>query len=138
GYEGTNAPYDGKFSVVTSQPLTGGSHALYQDVLIPLDCVSARLSWVDKVRNYATLFAPFSQEFRVEIRDTPNIVLANVFTTKPGDPLTNDCTRRTFDVTQFRGQTIRVAFIEQDSYNYFNVALDDISVRLEEPALTTF
>ena len=59
------------------------------------------------------------------------------FTTKPGDPLTNDWTRRTFDVTQFRGQTIRVAFIEQDSYNYFNVALDDISVRLEEPALRT-
>src|SRR5207253_1248103 len=61
-----------------------------------------------------------------------------IFVTKPGDPLTNGWTRRSFDISQFRGQTVRVAFIEQDLSSYFNLHLDDISVFLGTSGTPSF
>jgi uncharacterized repeat protein (TIGR01451 family) len=130
-------PYQGKFSAMTDQ-VGGGSHILYQDVFIPADAQSATLSWVDMIRNHGTEFSHLSQEFRVEIRDLADNVLALAFTTKPGDALTNDWTRREFDLSNFRGQWVRVAFIEEDHLGYFNVHLDEVSVRLGNPGAMAF
>ncbi|HMC28770.1 MAG TPA: Calx-beta domain-containing protein, partial [Verrucomicrobiae bacterium] len=137
GAENPTPPYDGKFSVVTSQ-VGSGKHVLYQDIFIPDEARSARLSWVDMIRNYATDFVPFTTEFRVELRNPANTVLATIFVTNPGDKLTNVWTRRSFDISQFRGQTIRVAFIEQDLTSYFNLHLDDISVFLGTSGTPSF
>jgi len=62
GPENPVAPYEGQFSIVTSQG-GSGTHLLFQDVLIPPDAKAVRLSWVDKIRNYGTAFVPFTQEF---------------------------------------------------------------------------
>jgi uncharacterized repeat protein (TIGR01451 family) len=129
-------PFEGKFSVVTDQT-GGGHHVLYQDILIPADTRGATLSWMDKIRNHSTQH-DLNQFFRVEVRDAANDVSDVAFTTAPGFPLTNDWTRRSYDLTRYRGQTIRIAFVEEDHQGYFNVHLDNVSVRLEDNGTTTF
>jgi uncharacterized repeat protein (TIGR01451 family) len=135
GPEDTNAPLSGQYCALAAQ--TGsGQHTLSQDVLIPADALGAELSWWDKIRNHGPNFSP-NQVFRVEVRDTNDAVLAVAFTTKLGDPLLNDWARRRFDLAPFRGRLVRIAFIEEDAIGYFNVLLDDVSVRLGEPELPT-
>jgi len=135
GPEGTNAPLSGKFNAMVAQ-IGGGQHLLYQDVFIPSDALAAEWRWSDRIRNYTPYFAP-NQVFRVEVRDTNHAVLATAFTTQLGDTLLNDWQQRRFDLTPFRGRTVRLAFYEEDSTGYFNVLLDDVSVRLGEPATPT-
>ncbi len=137
GPENPSPPYDGRFSLVTSQ-IGSGTHVLFQDVLVPADARAVRLSWVDKIHNYATAFVPFTQEFRVEVRNLSNNVLRTVFLTQPGDNLVNDWTGRSFDISEFRGQSVRIAFVEQDLNSYFNVHLDNISLFAESSGITTF
>src|SRR6185503_1683254 len=132
---GTNAPLSGKFNAMVAQ-IGGGQHLLYQDVFIPPDALTAEWNWSDRIRNYTPYFAP-NQVFRVEVRDTNHAVLATAFTTQPGDTPLNDWQQRRFDLTPFRGQVVRLAFYEEDSTGYFNVLLDDVSVRLGEPATPT-
>ncbi len=129
-------PFAGDYSIVTDQT-GGGHHVLYQDILIPADARNATLQWVDKIRNHSTQY-DFNQFFRVEIRDTIDEVLAVLFTTEPGFPLTNDWTARRFDVSRFRGQTVRLAFVEEDHQGYFNVHLDNVSLYLDDNGLTTY
>lgn len=135
--------YAGKFNAVTIQCIGnvicgGGRHVLYQDIVIPADAESALLTWADRIRNHAIQFLPGIQEFRVEIRDTSDNVLALGYTTKPGDPFLNDWVQRSFDLTSFRGRTIRLAFVEEDHLGYFNVHLDNISVILGSTGTTSF
>jgi len=138
--EGPDAPlppFDGNFNAVTEQ-IGGGSHVLYQDVFIPADAKSARFSWADRIRNHGLQFSPGNQEFRVEIRDTSDNVLALAYTTRPGDRALNDWVQRSFDLTAFRGRAIRLAFFEEDHLGYFNVHLDNISVILGSSGATAF
>jgi uncharacterized repeat protein (TIGR01451 family) len=130
-------PYDGKYNAMLEQ-IGGGSHVLYQDILIPADAKSALLTWADRIRNHALQFSPGNQEFRVEIRDTSDELLAVAYATKPGDPSLNDWVQRSFDLTSFRGRTIRLAFAEEDHLGYFNVHLDNISVLLGSSGTTVF
>jgi len=134
--DGPSPPYEGNFSAVTDQT-GGGYHFMYQDVFIPARVRGVALSWVDKIRNHSTQY-DLNQYFRVELRDTQNQVLQVLFNTPPGFPLTNNWTTRTFDLTAYRGQTVRIVFIEEDHQGYFNVHLDNVSVRLEDNGLTTF
>lgn len=135
GPEGTNAPVSGRFNAMVAQ-IGGGQHLLYQDVFIPPDALGATLRWSDRIRNYTPYFAP-SQGFRVEIRDTNHNVLALAFTTQPDDPLLTEWKSREFDLSSFRGQTVRLAFYEEDSTGYFNLYLDDIRVDLTAPPVPT-
>lgn len=135
GPEGTNTPISGKFNAMVAQ-IGGGQHLLYQDVFIPPDALTAEWSWSDRIRNYTPYFAP-NQVFRVEVRDTNHAVLATAFSTQPGDPTLTDWQQRRFDLTPFRGRVLRLAFYEEDSTGYFNVLLDDVSVRLGEPETPT-
>jgi uncharacterized repeat protein (TIGR01451 family) len=135
-FDGPTPPFAGDFSIVTDQT-GGGHHVLYQDILIPADARNATLRWVDKIRNHSTQY-DFNQFFRVEIRDSGDEVLAVLFTTEPGFPLTNDWTARSFDVSQFRGQTVRLAFVEEDHQGYFNIHLDNVSLYLDDNGLTTY
>ena len=135
-FDGPSLPFAGDFSIVTDQT-GGGHHVLYQDILIPADARNATLRWVDKIRNHSTQYH-FNQFFQVEIRDSDDEVLAVLFTTAPGFPLTNDWTARSFDVSKFRGQTVRLAFVEEDHQGYFNIHLDNVSVYLDDNGLTTY
>jgi uncharacterized repeat protein (TIGR01451 family) len=135
GPEGTNPPFAGRFDAMVAQ-IGGGSHLLFQDVFIPPDALTAEWSWWDRIRNHTAYFAP-NQGFRAEVRDTNHAVLATAFTTQPGDPLLADWQRRRFDLAPFRGRVVRLAFYEEDSTGYFNVLLDDVSVRLGEAETPT-
>jgi hypothetical protein len=79
-----------------------------------------------------------NQEFRVELRDPANNVLTVLRRTQSGEPLLSDWTNRVFNLWAYRGQTIRVAFIEEDSLGSLNIGLDNISVLAVPPAPTIF
>ena len=129
------APLQGKFNAMTDQ-IGSGQHLLWQDVFIPPDSVGATLSWSDRIHNHAVNFTP-DQEFRVEIRDTNNNVLAVAYATQDGDPFLNDWKPRAYDLSRFRGQTVRIGFFEQDSIGYFNAHVDEVTVHLAGPETPT-
>jgi hypothetical protein len=132
GPESAIPPYTGSYSVVSEQTNTG-THVLYQDVALPPTASSAVLSWVDRIRNYASDFTS-NQYFHVEIRTTNNTLLQMAFTTTNGETLLNGWTNRMFDLSPYVGETVRIAFVEADSLNYFNVDLDNISVQVNSAA----
>jgi hypothetical protein len=119
-------PYAGAFSALSNQ--TGpGTHAIYQVVAIPAGS-QLTLEWADQIRNHASSFVDPNQEYRVEIRSIGNELLATLFSTNANDPLTQDWTQRTADLSPFAGQTVRIAFVEQDNLGYFNVQVDEVRI----------
>lgn len=136
GPDGPLMPCEGGSGAVTFQS-GPGTHTLYQEVTIPAGAISVTLAWTDMIRNHHTEFIEPSQEFRVEVWNTSNIVLEELFSTEPGDPLLNGCLRRTADLSAYAGQTIRIAFTEQDAFFFFNVHLDDVSLLYSETTPAT-
>ena len=132
GPGGSRPPFAGTFSALSEQS-EGGVCTLYQDVSIPSGSTSATVSWVDQICNFAPDFTTNNQYFRVEIRGTNDSLLATAFTTEPGDPLTNVWTARSFNLSAYIGQTIRIAFVESDSVFFLNVGLDNVSVQVSSP-----
>ncbi|MCY2923833.1 MAG: hypothetical protein NT031_00055, partial [Planctomycetota bacterium] len=104
-----------------------GAGVLYQDVAVPAGA-TATLSWVDRIRNHANAFEDPGQEYRVEIRNTADQVLATAFSTNPGDALLQDWTARSADLSAFAGQTVRIAFVEQNNDGFFDVHIDEVSL----------
>lgn len=135
GPEETNAPVSGSYNALVAQ-IGGGTHLLFQDVRIPAEALSATLSWSHRIRNHASYFAP-NQVFRVEVRNQQNVVLDVAFTTELGDELLSDWSSHQFSLDRHRGQTVRIAFYQEDSTGYFNTYLDDVSVRLGDAAIPT-
>jgi uncharacterized repeat protein (TIGR01451 family) len=131
GDEVPTPPFAGSFSAVSEQ-LGGGTHVIYQDITLPSDVSSAVLTWTDRIRNFAAEFTS-SQYFHVEIRGADDSLIQVAFTTNPGDPLLNDWVTRSFDLSPYIGQTIRIAFVEVDSLYYLNVHLDNVSVQVRTP-----
>jgi subtilisin family serine protease len=110
-----------------------GTRFLFQNFTVPTVVAQATLSWSDRIQNFASAFAHPGQEFRVLITDTAGNVLQTVFSTNPGDSLSQvGPNNRSFDITALLqahlGQTLRLRFEEQDSLNYMNVNLDNISL----------
>lgn len=125
-------PVAGGFDAVTHQ---GGSglHVFRQTIDVPEGIFSASLSWNDRIRNHAGLYSDPNQEWRVLITDTNGVVIQDVFSTNPGDPLLQiGPNARSADLTgvlqDYAGQSIVVSFEEQDNLGYFNATLDDVSL----------
>ena len=100
---------------------------------MPNNIFSAKLSWNDRVRNWASTCSDPNQEWRVLILDSTGAQLQEVFSTDPGDPLLQvGPNSRSGDITgvlqSFEGQTVLVSFEEQDNLGYFNATLDDVSL----------
>jgi hypothetical protein len=129
-------PGAGNYSGLCQQT-SSGRHSIYQQIYIAPSVTFATLTWMDCIRNHATSFTS-DQQFRVEIRDSANTVLAVVFATQPGDTLLNEWTSRSVDLSAFRGQTVRVAFVEEDTAGFMNVHLDNVSVQLGGSNNTTY
>ncbi len=124
--DGPLPPCSGAYSALTDMG-GPGIYTLYQDVTIPA-AASAMLQWTDMIRNHHGSFSDPDQEFRVEIRNLSDVVLSTVFSTNPGDSAFQPCTSRSADISAFTGQTVRLAFVEEDQLFYQNVHLDDVSV----------
>jgi hypothetical protein len=108
-----------------------GRHTLVQEVELLPGFDRILLGWVDIIRNHAGIFQNPIQSFKVEIWDLNNAVLREVFSTQPGDPSLTGCNARSYDISEFAEQTIRIAFTQQDNLFFFNAHLDDITVILE-------
>ncbi len=85
-----------------------------------------KLQWADRIRNQTTTFTDPTQEYRVEIRNTANQVLAIAFSSNPGDPQFREWTERSFDLSAFAGQTVRIAFVEQNATANLNIHVDNV------------
>ncbi len=135
--DGPLPPFAGNFAAIADQ-FGNGTHALYQDVVIPAGATDVTLAWSDRIRNHAVMFAG-NQQFRVELRKPEdNTVLATLFATTNGMPLLNDWSNRVVNLKAWRGQTVRLAFVEVDGLGYLNVHLDNVSLLAPGVALTTF
>jgi Fungalysin metallopeptidase (M36)/Calx-beta domain len=130
-------PFSGSYSLFASQTALPGFLQLWQEINLPTNASSLMLSWVDKIRNFSTSFET-NQQFRVEIRDTNDLVLAVPFKTQPDEPLLRDWTQRNVDLTSYKGQTIRLAFVVDASVNYFDLHLDEVGIRSGNPPVTIY
>jgi hypothetical protein len=128
GPGGAFAPFEGAFAAATFQS-GPARHTLLTDVSLSSDLLGARLRWADNLQNHAGTFVDPIQEWRVEVWDPGNdSVLAELFSTDPGDPPIQDWTEREADLSPWIGQTIRLAFTQEDALFFFNARLDDVQV----------
>jgi hypothetical protein len=129
--DGPFPPFAGSFGSVTDENAPGVL-TLYQDITLPATADAITLSWADQIHNLANTFAntPPLQEFRAEIRNTNNAVLATVYRTEAGEPVYNNWVKRGVDLSGHRGQRIRVAFVTEVNLAPFHTHLDNISVRV--------
>ena len=137
GPDGTNAPFAGNYDALAAPQTTPALLQMYQDVMLSTNSAALTLSWVDRIRNFGADFTT-NQQFRVEIRNTNDAVMAVVFSTQPGDPLLNDWRQRSADLSGYAGQTIRLAFDINESLAPMNVHLDRVSIRAANPPPTTY
>jgi hypothetical protein len=136
GPVGSQTPFAGaRFAL--AQQFGNGRHELWQEVTIPEGVSNVVLRWSDRLANFAPQWAS-NQQFRVEVRDTANHVLATPFSAQPGDALTSDWTNRSASLNHYKGQTIRIAFIETDELGALSVSLDSVSVFAAPPASTSW
>jgi hypothetical protein len=130
-----------------------GAHVLYQDFLVPaIPIVAARVTFDLFVGNRATAFSTpnpasldfstpaLNQQARVDIlrsgTDPFSVsaldVLANVYQTRPGDPLVSGYTTVSLDVTTVLaaniGNTLRLRFAEVDNVFTFQFGVDNVSL----------
>ena len=139
GPGGALAPISGNFDAVSVQsgPAT---QILTEQFVVPANITEAVLSWQDRIRNFAAEYSDPTQEFRVEIVDSTGVLIQEIFSTSPGDPLIqvgpND---RSFDLTSLlqslEGQTVAVSFESQELFSFMNATLDNVSllVNIEPP-----
>ena len=130
GPDGPLPPCEGAFNAISTQSGDSTAELIHEvGLLATYDIVT--LSWIDRIRNHAGAFQNPDQQFRVQIRNVDDQVLREVFSTNPGDPLFSECTARSFDVSEFAEQTIRIAFVVQSDLGLFNVHVDDVKLVLE-------
>ena len=134
-------PYAGNYSAVTDQD-GPGSITIYQDVFVPATVSSVWLTWADQIHNFANLFSseppPNTQEYRVEVRTANNSVLALCYRTEPNDPVWTAWNKRAFDLTPYKGRTLRIAFQEVQWRNFFHMYYDNVSVRVRDTGPVTY
>jgi hypothetical protein len=120
------------------------TNILYQDLTLP-STSALSLSLILYYDNQAGVFctpnslsttAGCNQQYRVDIMNpaapvdsvAPVDVLATVFQTAVGDPLTLAPRAITFDLSAFAGTTVRLRFAEVDNQSLFFASFDAVSV----------
>ncbi len=135
--DGPLPPYQGSFSALSYATSSSGIY-MYQDVTIPAQS-HLTLHWADQIRNfYSSGFVDPSQEYRLEIRNLSNTVLATPFSTNPGDPNQRGWTERSVDLSAYAGQTIRIAFAKTATSNYLDIHLDNIRITDDRPVAPVY
>jgi hypothetical protein len=86
---------------------------MYQDVAIPSSVTTATLSFWLRIDTAETTTTTQYDKLQVQIRNTSNTVLATLATYSNLNAITT-YTQKTFDVTSYKGQTIRVFFNETE------------------------
>jgi hypothetical protein len=149
-YEGTTSPLNnfdiaappqGTFAATTDQG-GPGTHVLYRNIKLK-DDMRHQLSFYLYYQNFADDFFPRNtldfrvepnQQYRVDLLRAqadpftlnPDFILATLFRTRAGDPLTLEPTLLTFNLTRFEGKTVRLRFAEVDNQGNFLASVDRV------------
>ena len=128
------APISGQYDAFMEQS-GPSSFLLTSSFIVPRGVTTATLSWSDRIRNFAQEFSDPDQQFRVHLVDATGQSLAEVFRTVPGDELIQlGPNEREFDVTStlqsLEGQSVSLAFEQNNNLYYFNVNIDDVSLQV--------
>ncbi len=135
--DGALPPLAGNYDALAIQN-GNGKHTLSQEIYLPDGATSTMLKWTHDIRNHAGTFAA-NHRFAVELRRaTDDTLLATVFSTQPGDTAFAGPTNRTASLQAYRGEHVRLVFVEEDSLGHLNVHLDNISLIAGAAEPTTF
>lgn len=143
GFESGNVSWTATAGVITNStgqtPRTGSWYAwldgygtthtdsLFQDVTVPSTATSVTLSFWLKITTAETTTTTAFDTLRVQIRNTSNTVLATLATYSNLNK-SSSYVQKTFDLTSFKGQTIRIYFLgTEDSSLQTSFVIDDTS-----------
>jgi len=129
---GALPPIDGNIDAVGFQ-FGPSLTSLQQTITVPNNVFSAKISWSDRIRNFAGVFVHPTQEWRVVIRDLTGTLLYTVFSTNPGDnSLQVGPNPRSADVTAalqgLAGQTVVLSFETEATFFFLITAVDDVTL----------
>jgi hypothetical protein len=143
GFESGNVTWLATAGVVTNStgqtPRTGSWYAwldgygtthtdsLYQQIAIPSSANTVTLSFWLKINTAETTATTQFDRLQVQIRNSSNTVLTTLATYSNLDK-TSGYVQKTFDLTAFRGQTVRIYFLgTEDSSLQTSFVIDDTS-----------
>ncbi|HKU74192.1 MAG TPA: S8 family serine peptidase [Pyrinomonadaceae bacterium] len=144
GFESGSTNWTATAGVITNStgqtPRTGSFYAwldgygtthtdsLFQQITVPASANTVTLSFWLKINSSETTTTTAFDTLRVQIRNSSNTVLATLATFSNLNETTG-YTLRTFDISAFRGQTIRIYFLgQEDSSLQTSFVIDDTSV----------
>lgn len=143
GFESGNVSWTATAGVITNStgqtPRTGSWYAwldgygtthtdsVFQDVAVPASATTVTLSFWLKINTAETTTTTAFDTLRVQIRNTSNTVLATLATYSNLNKSAG-YVQKTFDLTSFKGQTIRIYFLgTEDSSLQTSFVIDDTS-----------
>jgi hypothetical protein len=143
GFESGNVTWVATAGVVTNStgqtPRTGAWYAwldgygtthtdtLYQQIAVPSSATSVTLSFWLKITTAETTTTTAFDTLRVQVRNSSNTVLSTLATYSNLNKSTG-YVLKTFDLTAFKGQTIRIYFLgTEDSSLQTSFVIDDTS-----------
>lgn len=135
------APPSGNFAATTDQ-LGPGTHVLYRDIHLKRN-MKYELSFYLYYRNLANRFftpntlssnVDRNQQYRVDLLKPSanpfsvksNAILRTLFRTKVGDPNKLAPQRRTYNISQYAGETVRLRFAVVDTEFFFLGSVDRV------------
>ena len=120
-------PRSGSFYAWLDGYGTTHTDSLFQDVAVPASATSVTLSFWLKINTAETTTTTAFDTLRVQIRNTSNTVLSTLATYSNLNKSTG-YVQKTFDLTSFKGQTIRIYFLgTEDSSLQTSFVIDDTS-----------
>jgi hypothetical protein len=136
------APTAGVYAAMTDQPAEG-THILYQDVTVPagaslsFDVFIANRVWPFRTPASLSFTVVPNQQARVDLMTTTapissvtTGVISNLYQTVADDPLVSGYTSQTTSLASLAGQTVRLRFSEVDNQSWFNMGIDNVSLRV--------
>jgi len=143
GFESGNVTWVATAGVITNStgqtPRTGSWYAwldgygtthtdtLYQQITVPSSATSVTLSFWLKINTAETTTTTPFDTLQVQIRNSSNTVLSTLATYSNLNKTTG-YVQKTFDLTSFKGQTIRIYFLgTEDSSLQTSFVIDDTS-----------
>ncbi|MFL6263513.1 MAG: hypothetical protein ACJ76Y_27790 [Thermoanaerobaculia bacterium] len=110
---------------------TTHTDSVFQDVTIPSTATSATLTFWLHIDTAETTTTTAFDTLKVQIRNTANTVLSTLFTYSNLNKATG-FSQKSFDVTSFKGQTIRVYFLGvEDSSLQTSFVIDDTALNVQ-------
>ena len=107
-------------------------HRMYQDIALGSDV--STLSWDMFYTNHYEEFVSGHQELAITIRDTSDMILADIFRTTEGiDPYSISMTSFSSDIAVFAGQTVRLSVDMYVEGYYFDAAFDNFAIDGTQP-----